>query len=228
MEDKLIPPVIETRGLAKTFWVRGKEIGVLRGIDMSVLPGEVVVVRGKSGAGKSVLLWLLSGLDRPTSGDVVFEGESMAGFSNAALAELRRRKIGIIFQNFNLVASWTACENVAAVMEQDGLKPAEARKHAAAALSALGLAERLDNLPAELSIGQQQRVAVARTLATSPSLILADEPTGGVDPETGGEITEMLRRQVRQHGATLVIATHGSFPCDIADKVLLLKNGVLT
>ena len=227
MEEKLRSPIIEARGLSKNFRIRRKGIPVLRCIDLSVIPGEVVVIRGRSGAGKSVLLWLLSGLDRPTSGDILFEGESIAGFSDSSLAELRQRKIGVIFQNFNLMASWTACENVAAALEHDGLKSNEAHRQAVAILSELGLSERLDNLPAELSVGQQQRVAVARTLANNPSLILADEPTGAVDPETAAEILDMLLRPVRQRGATLIVATHGHFPTRLADRTLILRDGVM-
>ena len=220
-------PVIEARGLVKTFTVRGKEIPVLRGLDIAVAPGEIVTVRGKSGAGKSVLLWLLSGLDRPTGGDVYFEGQPMAMFSNAATAYLRRHKIGVIFQNFNLVASWTACENVAAALEGDGYKAEEAKQKASAILSELGLGERLNNLPAELSVGQQQRVAVARTLAGEPSLILADEPTGAVDPETADEIVQMLLKPVRERGAALVVTTHGHFPEHIANRLFKLQDGKL-
>jgi putative ABC transport system ATP-binding protein len=227
MKAETSTPIIEARSLVKNFRVRGKDIPVLRGLDLAAAPGEVVVVRGKSGAGKSVLLWLLSGLDRPDSGEVFLEGRPMRALSNAMLAGLRQDRLGIVFQNFNLVASWTALENVEAVLEARGLPPGEARRRALDALVEVGLSERLDNLPAELSIGQQQRVAVARTLAAGPSLILADEPTGAVDPETAAEIIDMLLRPVRERGATLIVATHGHFPAHVADRVLRLENGRL-
>jgi putative ABC transport system ATP-binding protein len=223
MDNKLL----ECRNLAKTFRVRGREIVVLSGVEFAVKPGEIITITGRSGEGKSVLLWLLSGLDRPDSGQVVFKGRSLAGFSNRELARLRRDEIGIIFQNFNLVASWTAVENVESAMRHNGMSPQERRRKAVAALAELGLGDRLDNLPAELSIGQQQRVAIARTLANDPKLILADEPTGDVDPETAREIIDLLLAPVKEKGATLVVATHGNFPLDEAHRVLVLKNGSL-
>ena len=195
---------------------------------MAVKPGEIVTITGRSGEGKSVLLWLLSGLDRPDSGQVVFMGRSLDGLSNRELARLRGDEIGIIFQNFNLVASWTAVENVESAMRHNGMNPQERRQKAVAALAELGLGERLDNLPAELSIGQQQRVAIARTLVNDPTLILADEPTGDVDPETAREIIDLLLAPVKEKGATLIVATHGNLPLDEAHRMLVLKEGRLT
>lgn len=172
-------------------------------------------------------MWLLAGLDRPDTGDVLFKGQPFGRMSNGRLAALRAGHIGLIFQNFNLVTSWTALENIAAPLELKGLEPSEVRARSVALLSTLGLEDRLDNLPAELSVGQQQRVAVARTLITKPSLILADEPTGDVDPETATEIAHLLFAEVKERGATLIVATHGHFPCQGVNRVLSLKNGQL-
>ena len=220
--------LLKCRNLHKDFTVRGKRIAVLKGVDLSVARGEVVAISGRSGAGKSVLLWLLSGLDRPTSGEVIFEGHSLGNLSNIELAQLRRDRVGIIFQNFNLIASWTALENVEAALHPNERAEEARQQKAISILSDLGLGDRMDNLPAELSIGEQQRVAVARTLANDPILILADEPTGDVDPETAQEIIEMLTAPVKERGATLIVATHGNFPLDAADRVLMLRDGELS
>ncbi|MGI2335174.1 MAG: ABC transporter ATP-binding protein [Dehalogenimonas sp.] len=224
MNTPIIKPIIECCNLSKTFQVRKNKIPVLENITFSVAPGEVVVIRGRSGAGKSVLNWLLSGLDHPDSGEIIFKGESLKRMSNSKLAELRANHIGIIFQNFNLIASWTAMENATSSMEQKGLSRTEIQNQATAIISKLGLADRADNLPSELSMGQQQRIAVARTIAAEPELILADEPTGDVDPETAEEIIELLLSEVKRRNATLIITTHGHFPCRYADRVFVLEN----
>ena len=220
--------LLECNNLRKAFTIRGKQITVLKGVSFSVHPGEIVFITGKSGAGKSILLSLLGGLDQPNSGSVVFEGHPLESLSNEELSRLRCKKIGFIFQNFNLIASWTASENVEAALRHSGMPREIRRAKAIQALADLGLGDRLDNLPAELSIGQQQRVAVARTLVNDPVLILADEPTGDVDPETAQEIVEMLITPVRERSATLVIATHGNFPLDNAHRVLLLRDGIVS
>jgi len=219
--------VLECNSLIKEFTVGGKTIAVLNGINFSINRGESVVIRGRSGAGKSILLWLLCGLEQPTSGEILFEGQSLNSLSNSQLASLRHNKIGIIFQNFNLIASWTALENVeSALLHSDHTKKAKLKK-AAEILTELGLEQRLNNLPAELSIGEQQRVAVARTLINEPSLILADEPTGDVDPETAKEIIQMLKQPVKERGASLLVTTHGNFPLKEADRILSLENGLI-
>jgi ABC-type lipoprotein export system ATPase subunit len=219
--------VVECRNLAKSFTVRGREIRVLDGIDLRVAEGEVVVVTGKSGAGKSVLLSLLAGLDRQTAGTVTFKGRRLEELSNAELAQLRREQIGVIFQNFNLLPSWTGLENVEAALLHTAIPKSGRREKARALLEGLGLGDRLDNLPGELSAGEQQRVALARSLANEPSLILADEPTADVDPETGDEITQRLVGQARKNGVTLIVATHGAFPLDAADRVFVIREGRL-
>jgi len=219
--------LLECHNLRKTFIVRGKETAVLRGVNLSVRSGEVVAITGKSGAGKSVLLWLLSGLDRPTSGEVLFKGRSLISLSGSELARVRRDKIGIIFQDFNLVASWTALENVESALRHGGMSRAARRAKALKLLDDLMLGDRLDNFPSELSIGEEQRIALARTLANDPVLVLADEPTGDIDPETAKEIVSMLVKPVKEKRATLIVATHGAFPLNVADRVLCLRDGVL-
>jgi putative ABC transport system ATP-binding protein len=222
-----VGPILEGREVQKSFSLHGKEIPVLKNIQFSFAPGKVYVIIGRSGAGKSTLLSLLGGLDRQTSGSILFEGKALETLSNEELAQLRQQKIGIIFQSFNLLSSWTAAENVEAVLMHTGMDPVVRRQKVEGLLRELGLGDRFENLPAELSVGQQQRVAVARTLANEPMLILADEPTGDVDPETGREILEKVLAPVKSRGATVVVTTHGTFPLNLADQVLTLKDGVL-
>jgi len=219
--------ILECVEVKKSFTVKRKEIPVLKNINLSISRNEVVLITGKSGAGKSTLLGLLAGLEPPTSGSVIFEGQPLEKLPNETLASLRRRKVGIIFQNFNLLPSWTAFENVESALLHAGMSKNDRRTRVEPLLNKLGLGDRLNNLPVELSVGQQQRVAVARTLVNEPALILADEPTGDVDPETGEEIVKMLLAAVSERGATLVIATHGGSFRDIAGKKFHLEEGVL-
>lgn len=221
-------PIIEGKDVKKSFFLNNKEIKIFDHVQFSFARGKVYVITGRSGTGKSTLLSLLGGLDRQTAGSILFEGKALETLSNEELALLRQQKIGIIFQNFNLLTSWTAAENVEAVLMHTGMDPVVRREKVAGLLNELGLGDRLDNLPAELSIGQQQRVAIARTLANEPSLILADEPTGDVDPETGDEIIEKIMMPVKNRGATLIVTTHGTFPTNLADQVFQLKDGVLS
>jgi putative ABC transport system ATP-binding protein len=219
--------ILECRDVHKSFFIRGKEIAVLKGIDFSVKKSEIVVITGKSGTGKSTLLGLLAGLEPPNSGSIIFEGKNLEKMNNEELAMLRRKKIGIIFQSFNLLSSWTAYENVEGALINSGLPKIERRAKIEKLLAELGLADRMDNLPAELSVGQQQRVAVARTLINEPLLILADEPTGDVDPETGKEIMERLIAPVRKRGTAMALVTHGDSFKDTADRVFRLAEGRL-
>ena len=219
--------LLKCEDLTKSFYVKQKEIQVLKGIDLSINKGEIVVISGKSGTGKSTLLWILGGLERPTSGKLIFEGHSINDLSNEDLAILRRKKFGIIFQNFNLLPSWTAFENVEAAMLHTGISKSVRKERAKTLLNELGLGDRLDNLPSELSIGQQQRVAIARAIANDPSIIIADEPTGDVDPETAKEIITHLITPVKEKKVTLIVATHGVFPLDIADRIFYMNDGKL-
>ncbi len=221
-------PILECRGVSRSFLKDGETSVVLRGVDFAAREGEVTVVSGRSGEGKTVLLWLLAGLDAPSAGEVLFEGAPLSGLSESGLTRLRREKISIIFQDFNLVASFTAIENVMAPLAESRMPKQERRARAEKALRALGLGGRLRHLPAELSIGQRQRVAVARTMIVSPRLILADEPTGGLDPETAAGLVKLLVGQARKTNAALVVATHGLFPLSAADRLYALRNGRLT
>ncbi|PKL44666.1 MAG: ABC transporter ATP-binding protein [Candidatus Riflebacteria bacterium HGW-Riflebacteria-1] len=219
--------LLKVEGLEKTFSTRNSVTEVFKNVSFEISPGEVVVIKGRSGEGKSTMLGILSGLDRQTAGSVVFAGERLESMTVSELAELRAQKIGMIFQSFNLIGSWTALENVEAVLMHRGISPVQRRQKAQAVLHELGLGERLDNYPTELSVGQQQRVAVARTLVNDPLLILADEPTGDVDAETAREVVELLLPRVRNGSAALLVATHGAFDLNYADRVLTLANRCL-
>ena len=217
--------VLSVVDLKKSFPVRTGEIKVLDGISFSIEESEVVLIRGRSGAGKSTFLNIISGLETATSGQVIFNGKSITEMNLRQLAELRATSIGIIFQSFNLIPTWTALENVEAVLMHRGFSKTERREKAEKILTELGLQDRFENLPSELSVGQQQRVAIARTLVNSPSLILADEPTGDVDSETASEIMELLMKRVKQDKVAMIIVSHGVFDDKYADKVLCLKDG---
>ena len=220
--------ILQVENLARTFNARGHEIKVFEEVSFSVEAGELFLLTGRSGAGKSTLLSLLCGLDRATSGKVYFQGRDLNSLSLAELAELRAGSIGMIFQNFNLIPGWTALENVEAVLMHRGIGSDERRKRATDILRELGLQDRLNNLPAELSVGQQQRVAVARTLINNPVLIIADEPTGDVDAETAAEIVALLLPRVKSGSTAMVVASHGLFNSELASRVACLKDGRLS
>jgi putative ABC transport system ATP-binding protein len=221
-------PLLKCRNISKSFLLRKKTIQVLKGADLDVYPGEMIVIKGRSGEGKSVLQWILSGIDVPDSGEILFEGVSYSKFSREEMARLRRNKIGLIFQNFNLIESWTALENVESALLDSGLSSDEKRKKAVSILERMELGNRLDNLPVELSIGQQQRVAIARALINEPSLIIADEPTGSIDDETASEMLTILLSYLRERSAAMVVTTHGHFIGEhLADRVLHIKGGKL-
>ena len=220
--------ILQVENLARTFNARGHEIKVFEEVSFSVEAGELFLLTGRSGAGKSTLLSLLCGLDRATSGKVYFQGRDLNSLSLAELAELRAGSIGMIFQNFNLIPGWTALENVEAVLMHRGIGSDERRKRATDILRELGLQDRLHNLPAELSVGQQQRVAVARTLINNPVLIIADEPTGDVDAETAAEIVALLLPRVKSGSTAMVVASHGLFNAELASRVACLKDGRLS
>jgi putative ABC transport system ATP-binding protein len=183
---------------------------------------------GKSGQGKSVLLSMLCGLDDPTSGNIYFDGVWLRSCTPKQLESIRRTHIGIIFQNLNLIPSWTALENVEAALEDILTSPKTKRKRTQALLEEIGLADRLNHLPGELSMGEQQRVAIARTLIREPKLILADEPTGDLDAETAEQIVHLLRSYREKTNAALFVATHGSFPDIHFDRTLILNNGTIS
>lgn len=208
----------------------GKAIGartILANITLAVPPDKIILITGRTGAGKSTLLSLLAGLDRPTAGQVEWNGTEISALPASQIARLRREHIGIVFQRFNLLPSCTAAQNIEAAMIRTNVSKADRRARAQQLLDQFGLASLADNLPAQLSVGQQQLVAVARALANNPRLLLADEPTGDVDPQTATQIIDALLSATRQAGRAMLITTHGSFPQDVADVVYRLEDGGL-
>jgi ABC-type lipoprotein export system ATPase subunit len=219
--------LLDCRRITKTFRTLEGVVTPLDGVTFSVQAGEKAVITGKSGAGKSVLLSLICGLDDMTSGEIVYRSETAGTFSASEWNRLRSSEIGIIFQNHNLITSWTVMENVEASLIHESEPRTRKRERAKEILSRLGLGRRLHHLPHQLSMGEQQRTAIARTLIRNPKLILADEPIGDVDPGTGGEIMKLLYQAVDKEGATLIAATHGHFPLNGMDRVYVLENGKL-
>jgi len=218
-------PVIETHGLTRDFPMGSSVVHALAGVDLRVERGQLLAVRGRSGSGKTTLLSLVGGLDRPTSGDVVVDGRSLGEMSQAELVELRRRKIGFIFQAFGLLSILSAAENVEVPLRLVSAERAEREERVAVLLALVGLGDRARHRPHELSGGEQQRVAIARALANRPDLLLADEPTGQLDSATGRSIMSLLRSIVRSEGLTAVIATHDPLLMDLADRVVELRDG---
>jgi len=221
-----IPSVLEARGLFKAYAGVRRRIEVLRGLDLTVAPGEAIAVIGDSGVGKSTLLHLLGGLDRADAGSLRFDGQDLLALSGAALAEYRNRSVGFVFQFHHLLPEFTALENVEMPF-RIGRRPGSGSEHARATLARLGLGERLDHRPAALSGGEQQRVAIARALAPAPALVLADEPTGNLDPNSARAVFELLREVQRERGFAMVLATHSSRLAQGCDRVLRLEEGAL-
>jgi len=209
--------------LTKIYGSGATSVTALDHINMTVKPGEFVAIMGPSGCGKSTLLHLLGGLDKPTEGKVLLEGTPIEEMSDDKLTELRRRRMGFVFQFFNLIPVLNAVENAALPLTLDGVKPAEAK--AIEWLTRFGLADRLNNRPDQLSGGQQQRVAVARALVAEPTLILADEPTGNLDTNSGDEIAGLLRKVSQEYGRTVVMVTHDPRIAAYADRIIFLKDG---
>jgi putative ABC transport system ATP-binding protein len=219
-------PVLELRAVSRVHGAGATEVHALRAVDLRVAPGELVAVMGPSGSGKSTLLTLAGGLDSPTSGAVLVEGIELGTLSRSALAALRRRSIGYVFQDFNLVPALTAAENVALPRELDGDSSRAARRLATAALDEVGMGELADRFPDDMSGGQQQRVAIARALVGERRLVLADEPTGALDSETGEAVLRLLRQRC-DAGAAGVLVTHEARHAGWADRVLFLRDGVV-
>ncbi|MFD5509422.1 ABC transporter ATP-binding protein [Streptomyces sp. NPDC127051] len=217
-------PVLQLDKLVRTHGSGATEVHALRGIDLSVYPGELVAVMGPSGSGKSTLLTLAGGLDTPTSGHVIVEGTDITTASRKQLAALRRRSIGYVFQDYNLIPALTAAENVALPRELDGTSARKARASALAALEEMGLGQLADRFPDEMSGGQQQRVAIARALVGDRRLVLADEPTGALDSETGESVLALLRSRC-DAGAAGILVTHEPRFAAWADRVVFLRDG---
>ncbi|NEC45589.1 ABC transporter ATP-binding protein [Streptomyces sp. SID8016] len=217
-------PVLELRELTRTHGSGVAEVHALRGIHLAVHPGELVAVMGPSGSGKSTLLTLAGGLDTATSGQVVIEGQDIAALGPKGMAALRRRSVGYVFQDYNLIPALTAAENIALPRELDGVPVRKARKEALAALAEMKLEQVADRFPDEMSGGQQQRVAIARALVGDRRLVLADEPTGALDSETGEAVLALLRTRCDQ-GAAAVMVTHEPRYAAWADRVVFLRDG---
>jgi len=222
-----MPAFIEATALNKRYRVGTQDIHVLRDLDLAVDDGEMVAIVGASGVGKSTLLHLLGGLDRPESGQIVVQGRDLGAMPDDELVAFRNAQVGFVFQFHHLLPEFTALENAEMPLRIAGTPAAERRARAQAALERVGLSHRLDHRPGALSGGEQQRVAVARALVARPALLLADEPTGNLDEHTAAELQQLLRDMHREHGLTSVIATHNSDLARSCDRILRLESGRL-
>jgi putative ABC transport system ATP-binding protein len=220
-------PVVEARGITKVYRMEGVEVRALDGVDMAVAHGDSLAIMGPSGSGKSTLLGLLGGLDRPTSGSLAFEGRDVASLDDDELARVRNQVVGFVFQNFQLLPRTSALGNVGLPLVYRGLGRAERRRRATEALEAVGLAQRLQHRPSQLSGGEQQRVAIARALAAEPAMLLADEPTGNLDSRSGDEVLELLARLRAERGVAVVVVTHDASVAARLDHTLLVRDGRL-
>ena len=218
--------LIKAKGLSKIYGSGENQVVALDKANLTIAPGDFISIIGPSGSGKSTLLHLLSGLDHPTSGSLTYDGQEIYTLSDKELSAFRRRQMGFIFQQFNLLPVLTARENILMPLLLDKKQPDEGYLNQLAEL--LGLRERLDHLPHELSGGQQQRVAIARALIAQPEVIFADEPTGNLDSKSGGEVMELLKGIRERMGKTLVIITHDNRIAAAADRQLTIMDGVLS
>ena len=219
--------IIRMEGIRKVYDTGKVKVEALKGIDLEVAPGELLAIVGPSGSGKSTLMNLLGCLDTPTEGTYEIGGENVAGVTRDQLAEIRNRRIGFVFQNFNLLPHITAQENVELPMLFGGIPPKERRTRAAEFLTRVGLGDRLDHKPTELSGGQMQRVAIARALAMNPDILLADEPTGNLDTSSGTDIMSIFT-DLWKSGRTLIIITHDPALARRASRVVEIRDGVIT
>lgn len=217
--------MVRTEGLIKTYGKGELAVEALRGVDISIKEGELVSIIGKSGSGKSTLLHLLGALDRPTGGEVYIDNESIYDKSDDELSLLRRRKVGFVFQSFNLLPEYTVKDNILMPLILDGQAPDEA--HFERIISLLDIGDKLKYYPDELSGGQIQRVAIARALITKPAIILADEPTGNLDEKTGNDVMQLLRRLNEELNQTTIIVTHDMAIARTADKMILIRDGLV-
>jgi putative ABC transport system ATP-binding protein len=217
----------ELTDVGKAFTRGPAVIHAVENVDLTIEPGEFVAIEGPSGSGKTTLLQLLGALDRPSSGRVFFAGRDLAGLPDAELAELRLRAFGFVFQQFNLIPTLTALENVEAKLAPAGVPGPALRERAEALLAEVGLADRAAHLPVHLSGGEQQRVAIARALALEPQVILADEPTGNLDTRTGADVVESLAGLAARRGTTVIVATHDAALAGRAPRRLTMRDGRL-
>ena len=218
--------VIETRDIKKSYIMGEVEVEALRGVSFTIQRGEVLSIMGPSGSGKSTLMNTLGCLDRPTSGEYILDGESVASLNDDQLANVRNRKVGFVFQSFNLLSRQTAITNVELPLRYSGNQEGR-RQRAIDALKAVGLEDRMTHRPYELSGGQQQRVAIARAIVNNPAIIMADEPTGNLDSKVGKEIMNLLLNLNRDSGTTLIIVTHDPMIAEQTQRVIRLRDGLL-
>ncbi len=217
--------IIKTKGLVKTYGKKDAAVHALRGVDLEVQSGEFLAVIGPSGSGKSTLLHLLGGVDRATEGSILVEDKELSGFNEKQLSLYRRRRIGFVFQYYNLVPVLTVEENISLPLMLDGLKPDQ--EWLEELLTRLNLQDKRHSLPNQLSGGQQQRTAMARALIHRPALVLADEPTGNLDSQNGREIMALLRDTVRRVGQTLILITHDHNLAAQADRIMVIEDGLI-
>jgi putative ABC transport system ATP-binding protein len=220
-------PLYDVRAVSKVFSKGPLEVRAVDGVELQIAAGEFVALEGPSGSGKTTLLQLLGALDRPSDGHVYFEGRDLAGLRDHELAELRLRAFGFVFQQFNLIPTLTALENVEVGLAPTGVSKHELRERSVGLLGEVGLAERAGHLPAQLSGGEQQRVAIARALVVEPRVILADEPTGNLDTKTGADVIELRAGLAARRGSTIVVATHDAGLAARAPRRLAMRDGAL-
>ena len=215
--------ILETQGLTKIYGSGETAVHALRGVDLAVENGEFVAIVGTSGSGKSTLLHMLGGLDRPTAGKVLVDGQDIFALKDEALTILRRRRVGFVFQSYNLVPMLSVYENIVLPIQLDGAKVDE--DYVSEVIRTLGLSDRLHSLPNQLSGGQQQRVAIARALATKPAIVLADEPTGNLDSKTSQDVLGLMKVTSQRFGQTMVMITHNEEIAQLADRVVRVEDG---
>ncbi len=227
-QSTVAAPLLQARNVHKQYAIGSRTLDVLRGVSVAVERGDFLALRGASGAGKSTLLHLLGGLDLPSQGEILFNGSDLASMSASALSRWRNRRVGLIFQAYHLLPELDALENVCLPARMARVPAAEAAAKGRSLLERVGLRERMDHRPRELSGGEQQRVAIARALINSPEIIIADEPTGNLDSKTGDEIIDLLCTLAGENRTTMVIATHDTRVASRAPKVIHLVDGLIS